>query len=127
MSKYSARQSHHLEPSLRLTPTSYSTGQSEIRVLKDDAPVERTEYNDREAADSDRQLGKALHNHSTQKRMSNIHQSETSRTPSIQTTSWMSALVVLLNKLALTPSLVTMRVLRVPSRTTMVPLLAVSR
>jgi len=34
-----------------------STGQSEIRVLKDDAPVERTEYNDREAADSDQQLG----------------------------------------------------------------------
>ncbi|KAF2633855.1 hypothetical protein BU25DRAFT_327748, partial [Macroventuria anomochaeta] len=32
------------------------TGQSEIRVLKDDAPIERTEYNDREAADSDRQL-----------------------------------------------------------------------
>ncbi|KAL1607168.1 hypothetical protein SLS59_002872 [Nothophoma quercina] len=32
------------------------TGQSEIRVLKDDAPIERTEYNDREAADSDKQL-----------------------------------------------------------------------
>ncbi|KAF3011085.1 hypothetical protein E8E13_011250 [Curvularia kusanoi] len=32
------------------------TGQSEIRVLKDDAPLERTEYNDREVADSDRQL-----------------------------------------------------------------------
>ncbi|KAJ4338539.1 hypothetical protein N0V87_003868 [Didymella glomerata] len=32
------------------------TGQSEIRVLKDDAPVERTEYNDREVADSDQQL-----------------------------------------------------------------------
>jgi hypothetical protein len=41
--------------STRLTPT--STGQSEIRVLKDDAPVERTEYNDREVADSDQQLG----------------------------------------------------------------------
>ncbi|KAJ4993949.1 hypothetical protein SVAN01_00426 [Stagonosporopsis vannaccii] len=32
------------------------TGQSEIRVLKDDAPVEGTEYNDRDVADSDRQL-----------------------------------------------------------------------
>ncbi|KAJ4382445.1 hypothetical protein N0V86_002780 [Didymella sp. IMI 355093] len=32
------------------------TGQSEIRVLKDEAPVERTEYNDREVADSDKQL-----------------------------------------------------------------------
>ncbi|KAF9696943.1 hypothetical protein EKO04_004660 [Ascochyta lentis] len=32
------------------------TGQSEIRVMKDDAPVESTEYNDREAADSDKQL-----------------------------------------------------------------------
>jgi hypothetical protein len=41
--------------SIRLTLT--STGQSEIRVLKDDAPVERTEYNDREVADSDQQLG----------------------------------------------------------------------
>ncbi|KAJ8111246.1 hypothetical protein OPT61_g6118 [Boeremia exigua] len=32
------------------------TGQSEIPVLKDDAPVERTEYNDHEVADSDKQL-----------------------------------------------------------------------
>ncbi|KAH6616330.1 hypothetical protein C7974DRAFT_416476 [Boeremia exigua] len=32
------------------------TGQSEIPVLKDDIPIENTEYNDREAADSDRQL-----------------------------------------------------------------------
>ncbi|KZM21987.1 uncharacterized protein EKO05_0005067 [Ascochyta rabiei] len=32
------------------------TGQSEIPVLKDDAPVETTEFNDREAADSDQQL-----------------------------------------------------------------------
>lgn len=37
-----------------------STGQSEIRVVKDDAPVESTEYNDREVADSDKQLG--MHN-----------------------------------------------------------------
>ncbi|KAF3036108.1 hypothetical protein E8E11_003839 [Didymella keratinophila] len=29
------------------------TGQSEIRVLKDDAPVERTEYNDRERDERD--------------------------------------------------------------------------
>ncbi|KAG9207009.1 hypothetical protein G6514_000300 [Epicoccum nigrum] len=33
-----------------------TTGQSEIRVLKDDAPIERNEYNDREVADSDKQL-----------------------------------------------------------------------
>ncbi|KAF1365476.1 hypothetical protein EJ07DRAFT_96312, partial [Lizonia empirigonia] len=33
-----------------------SIGQSEIRVLKDDAPIETTEYNDREGADSDKQL-----------------------------------------------------------------------
>ncbi|OSS54142.1 hypothetical protein B5807_00602 [Epicoccum nigrum] len=39
----------------------HSTGQSEIRVLKDDAPIERTEYNDREVADSDKQLGTFLY------------------------------------------------------------------
>ena len=38
-----------------------STGQSSIPVLKDDAPIERTEYNDREVADSDRQLGTFPH------------------------------------------------------------------
>ncbi|KAF1932579.1 uncharacterized protein M421DRAFT_416203 [Didymella exigua CBS 183.55] len=32
------------------------TGQSEIPVLKDDAPIETTEYSDREIADSDKQL-----------------------------------------------------------------------
>lgn len=43
------------------TLTRSSTGQSEIRVLKDDAPVESTEYNDREVADSDKQLGTFFH------------------------------------------------------------------
>ena len=46
--------------SLSIRLTMCSTGQSEIRVLKDDAPIERTEYNDREAADSDKQLGMCL-------------------------------------------------------------------
>ena len=46
-----------ITPSLKHPLTLTSTGQSEIRVLKDDVPVERTEYNDREVADSDQQLG----------------------------------------------------------------------
>ena len=44
------------------THTFPSAGQYWIRVLKDDAPIERTDYSDREVADSDKQLGTFPHN-----------------------------------------------------------------
>lgn len=106
----------------------HSTGQSEIRVLKDDAPIERTEYNDREAADSDKQLGKMHHQWSSFIGIgSNIYQSVTRRMPSTRATSLTSVHVALLSSLEPTLSLATMKVLRVPLRVMTVPRPAVSK
>lgn len=59
---YESRYAHPHPTHHPYTHPPCSTGQSEIRVLKDDVPLERTEYNDREVADSDKQLGTLPHN-----------------------------------------------------------------
>ena len=85
------------------------TGQNEIPVQNDEAPVEATEYTN--GGDSDAQLGMYLSIYQCLRHQSNIMQNVTRRTPSTRATSSMSAHVVLPRSLALTPSPVMRRVL----------------
>jgi hypothetical protein len=77
------------------------TGQSEIPVQRDEAPVESTEYDN--GGDSDKQLGKWLYSLSFFN--ANQSQSATRRTQSTAATSSTSVLVELPRSLVPTPSL----------------------
>lgn len=77
------------------------TGQSEIPVLKDEAPIESTEYDN--GGDSDQQLGE-FSAYISKRMFANRVQSATKRKPSTATTLSASALVVRQSSLVHMPS-----------------------